>query len=199
MSIDATKTAPTKTTPHPTRAHHPAPSHHRRYPGPRPGRCRHLPGSLHLDAPRSRHPRPLRQGPHPLRLRALPRRPGHPHHSCHGRRRRPPSATPCSARRSSQASTSSPQTSSSSASISSPASAPPRSSARRFHPPQPCSPRPSRTHAPSAAPRLLLGTHAENQRAIAFYRRNGFTEAGTRTFQVGTQLCHDLIFAKPIH
>jgi ribosomal protein S18 acetylase RimI-like enzyme len=44
--------------------------------------------------------------------------------------------------------------------------------------------------------RLLLGTHAGNQRAIAFYRRNGFTEAGTRTFLVGTQQCCDLIFAR---
>ncbi|HEY5380788.1 MAG TPA: GNAT family N-acetyltransferase [Acidobacteriaceae bacterium] len=43
--------------------------------------------------------------------------------------------------------------------------------------------------------RLLLGTHEGNQRAIAFYRRNGFTEAGTRTFQVGSQCCCDLIFA----
>ena len=46
--------------------------------------------------------------------------------------------------------------------------------------------------------RLLLGTHAGNLRAIAFYRRNGFTEIGTRTFQVGTQICSDLIFAKPL-
>jgi ribosomal protein S18 acetylase RimI-like enzyme len=46
--------------------------------------------------------------------------------------------------------------------------------------------------------RLLLGTHANNQRAIAFYRRNGFTEAGTRTFQVGDQTCFDLIFAKAL-
>jgi diamine N-acetyltransferase len=46
--------------------------------------------------------------------------------------------------------------------------------------------------------RLLLGTHAGNLRAIAFYRRNGFTQAGTRTFQVGTQVCSDLIFAKPL-
>ena len=48
------------------------------------------------------------------------------------------------------------------------------------------------------ATRLLLGTHAGNLRAIAFYRRNGFTEAGTRTFQVGKQLCCDLIFAKQL-
>jgi GNAT superfamily N-acetyltransferase len=48
------------------------------------------------------------------------------------------------------------------------------------------------------ATRLLLGTHAGNLRAIAFYRRNGFAEAGTRTFQVGNQQCCDLIFAKPL-
>jgi ribosomal protein S18 acetylase RimI-like enzyme len=46
--------------------------------------------------------------------------------------------------------------------------------------------------------RLLLGTHAGNLRAIAFYRRNGFAEAGTRTFQVGNQVCSDLIFAKTL-
>jgi len=46
--------------------------------------------------------------------------------------------------------------------------------------------------------RLLLGTHANNLRAIAFYRRNGFTDVGTRTFQVGNQVCDDLIFARPL-
>jgi GNAT superfamily N-acetyltransferase len=46
--------------------------------------------------------------------------------------------------------------------------------------------------------RLLLGTHANNTRAIAFYRRNSFVEAGTRTFQVGSQCCCDLIFARPL-
>ena len=46
--------------------------------------------------------------------------------------------------------------------------------------------------------RLLLGTHAGNAQAIAFYRRNGFAEAGTRTFQVGSQVCCDLIFARPL-
>ena len=46
--------------------------------------------------------------------------------------------------------------------------------------------------------RLLLGTHAGNAQAIAFYRKNGFVEAGTRTFQVGTQVCCDLIFAKDL-
>ncbi len=46
--------------------------------------------------------------------------------------------------------------------------------------------------------RLLLGTHAGNLQAIGFYRKNGFAEAGTRTFQVGTQVCCDLIFAKTL-
>jgi GNAT superfamily N-acetyltransferase len=46
------------------------------------------------------------------------------------------------------------------------------------------------------ASRLLLGTHATNVRAIAFYHRNGFVQAGTRVFQVGNQQCCDLIFAK---
>lgn len=49
------------------------------------------------------------------------------------------------------------------------------------------------------AHRLLLGTHAGNDRAIAFYRRNGFVEAGTRTFQVGSQQCCDLILARPLN
>ena len=48
------------------------------------------------------------------------------------------------------------------------------------------------------ARRLLLGTHAGNSRAIAFYRRNGFREAGTRVFQVGSQQCCDLIFARSL-
>ena len=46
--------------------------------------------------------------------------------------------------------------------------------------------------------RLLLGTHAGNAQAIAFYCKNGFVEAGTRTFQVGSQICCDLIFARPL-
>jgi ribosomal protein S18 acetylase RimI-like enzyme len=46
--------------------------------------------------------------------------------------------------------------------------------------------------------RLLLGTHAGNLRAIRFYLRNGFVEAGARTFQVGKQVCSDLIFAKAL-
>lgn len=47
----------------------------------------------------------------------------------------------------------------------------------------------------AGATRLLLGTNAGNQRAIAFYRKNGYEEIGTRTFTVGGQQCLDLIFA----
>lgn len=46
--------------------------------------------------------------------------------------------------------------------------------------------------------RLLLGTNADNRRAISFYRRNQFSDAGTRTFQVGSQRCCDLIMARPL-
>lgn len=46
--------------------------------------------------------------------------------------------------------------------------------------------------------RLLLGTNADNQRAIGFYRRNNFADAGRRTFQVGSQCCCDLIMARPL-
>lgn len=46
--------------------------------------------------------------------------------------------------------------------------------------------------------RLLLGTNADNQRAINFYRRNGFSDAGKRSFQVGSQCCCDLIMARAL-
>ena len=46
--------------------------------------------------------------------------------------------------------------------------------------------------------RLLLGTNADNRRAISFYRRNHFADAGTRTFQVGSQCCCDLIMARDL-
>jgi len=44
--------------------------------------------------------------------------------------------------------------------------------------------------------RVLLGTNDGNERAIAFYQRNGFKVVGTRTFQVGSKTCSDLIFGK---
>lgn len=46
--------------------------------------------------------------------------------------------------------------------------------------------------------RVLLGTHDGNERAIAFYLRNGFEKIGTRTFHVGSQVCCDSVFAKTL-
>lgn len=43
------------------------------------------------------------------------------------------------------------------------------------------------------APRLLLGTYQDNQRAVAFYKREGFTQIGTRQFQVGHQVFDDIV------
>jgi len=46
--------------------------------------------------------------------------------------------------------------------------------------------------------RLLLGVNDENDKAVAFYLRNGFEHAGTRRFQVGNMLCSDFILAKKL-
>jgi GNAT superfamily N-acetyltransferase len=46
--------------------------------------------------------------------------------------------------------------------------------------------------------RLLLGVHDGNARAISFYRRHGFEQAGTRTFQVGQTVCSDFILAREV-
>ena len=43
--------------------------------------------------------------------------------------------------------------------------------------------------------RLLLGVNRENVRGLAFYRRNGFVEAGVRRFTVGHQTFDDLVLA----
>ena len=48
------------------------------------------------------------------------------------------------------------------------------------------------------APRLLVGVYGENHRAVAFYRREGFAEIGTRQFQVGDELYDDIIMAKTL-
>jgi ribosomal protein S18 acetylase RimI-like enzyme len=50
----------------------------------------------------------------------------------------------------------------------------------------------------AGAPRLLLGVYGGNARALAFYARQGFTEAGTRRFQVGANLYDDLVLARPL-
>ena len=46
--------------------------------------------------------------------------------------------------------------------------------------------------------RLLLGVNAENETALSFYYRNGFTKAGVRKFQVGDILCDDFILARAL-
>jgi len=45
------------------------------------------------------------------------------------------------------------------------------------------------------AKRLLLGVHPGNQRALAFYKRNGFEKIGVRTFQVGPLTFEDPVMA----
>jgi ribosomal protein S18 acetylase RimI-like enzyme len=43
--------------------------------------------------------------------------------------------------------------------------------------------------------RVLLGAYGENHRAIAFYRRNGFEQVGTRVFRVGVRDYNDVVLA----
>lgn len=50
--------------------------------------------------------------------------------------------------------------------------------------------------AATGARRLLLGVHAGNARAIAFYARQGFVRAGVRTFRVGQSVFDDLVLAR---
>ena len=46
--------------------------------------------------------------------------------------------------------------------------------------------------------RLLLGVHRDNERALSFYRKNGFEPIGTRTFQVGASVFDDLVLARTL-
>ncbi len=46
--------------------------------------------------------------------------------------------------------------------------------------------------------RLLLGVKADNHRAIAFYRKQGFKPIATRQFNVGGTLYDDLVLARPL-
>ena len=48
----------------------------------------------------------------------------------------------------------------------------------------------------NGAPRLLLGTYEDNQRALNFYAKAGFETVGTRTFQVGDACFCDLVLGK---
>ena len=46
--------------------------------------------------------------------------------------------------------------------------------------------------------RLLLGVYHGNARALKFYAKQGFTQIGTRQFQVGPRLYDDYILARPL-
>jgi ribosomal protein S18 acetylase RimI-like enzyme len=46
--------------------------------------------------------------------------------------------------------------------------------------------------------RLLLGVKNDNHRALRFYRKHGFTQVGTRTFQVGAGHYDDLVLARSL-
>jgi GNAT superfamily N-acetyltransferase len=50
----------------------------------------------------------------------------------------------------------------------------------------------------SSAKRMLIGVNDANPRAIAFYRRNGFSDIGTRRFQVGANHYDYLILARAL-
>lgn len=48
------------------------------------------------------------------------------------------------------------------------------------------------------ARRALLGVYAQNQRALAFYAKNGFTRVGERYFKVGANAYFDHILAREL-
>ena len=45
---------------------------------------------------------------------------------------------------------------------------------------------------------LWLGVWERNERAIAFYRKSGFEDAGTQTFVLGTDHQRDFVLARPL-
>lgn len=50
-----------------------------------------------------------------------------------------------------------------------------------------------------SARQLVLGVMKKNERALAFYRRQGFTEIGTRTFHVGAATFDDYVLGLPLN
>jgi len=52
--------------------------------------------------------------------------------------------------------------------------------------------------AKTSASRLLLGVYGENRRALAFYARHGFTEAGHKTVAIGSTVYDDLVLGRPL-
>ena len=52
--------------------------------------------------------------------------------------------------------------------------------------------------AAAGARRILLGVYGINHAAIAFYTRQGFSQAGVRQFQVGANTYDDLVLARDL-
>jgi ribosomal protein S18 acetylase RimI-like enzyme len=52
--------------------------------------------------------------------------------------------------------------------------------------------------ARQGARQLVLGVYNGNEKALAFYARQGFTQIGTRTFSVGSALFNDFVLAKTL-
>jgi GNAT superfamily N-acetyltransferase len=50
----------------------------------------------------------------------------------------------------------------------------------------------------AGARRLLVGVHGGNARALAFYARQGFLQAGVRRFRVGQSVFDDLVLARAL-
>jgi diamine N-acetyltransferase len=50
----------------------------------------------------------------------------------------------------------------------------------------------------AGARRLLLGVYGQNVRALAFYARQGFVEAGVRKFRVGANEYDDVVLARDL-
>ncbi|HTZ70626.1 MAG TPA: GNAT family N-acetyltransferase [Acetobacteraceae bacterium] len=48
------------------------------------------------------------------------------------------------------------------------------------------------------ASRLVLGVHKDNERALAFYKRQGFDVIDDRTFKVGESCFCDFVLARPL-
>jgi ribosomal protein S18 acetylase RimI-like enzyme len=46
--------------------------------------------------------------------------------------------------------------------------------------------------------RLLLGVYGENETALGFYTKVGFSQVGHRQFQVGDKLCFDYVLGKSL-
>ena len=50
----------------------------------------------------------------------------------------------------------------------------------------------------AGAQRIWLGVNSDNQRAQAFYRKQGFAVTGVRTFEVGSSTQRDFVMTRPL-